>query len=156
MTCLHNHDQILEFLRKIFLKGFQIYQNYLCALIIMALIKNKMSTITCMLWGGDKPVQYCPACSYCQFDLIQKEYWSTNSTGPTGNSATKTEPTSQGRSEGNARTTRGILADYQSMVFIRSCLFIIYCQSKHRMPSTIQVRANLFTIKAWYHIHMNI
>ena len=24
MTCLHNHDQILEFLRKIFLKGFQI------------------------------------------------------------------------------------------------------------------------------------
>ena len=32
MTCLHNHDQILEFLRKIFLKGFQIYQNYLCAL----------------------------------------------------------------------------------------------------------------------------
>ena len=33
MTCLHNHDQILEFLWKIFLKGFQIYQNYLCALI---------------------------------------------------------------------------------------------------------------------------
>ena len=33
MTCLHNHDQILEFLQKIFLKGFQIYQNYLCALI---------------------------------------------------------------------------------------------------------------------------
>ena len=32
MTCLHNHDQILEFLWKIFLKGFQIYQNYLCAL----------------------------------------------------------------------------------------------------------------------------
>ena len=32
MTCLHNHDQILEFLRKIFLKDFQIYQNYLCAL----------------------------------------------------------------------------------------------------------------------------
>ena len=32
MTCLHNHDQVLEFLRKIFLKGFQIYQNYLCAL----------------------------------------------------------------------------------------------------------------------------
>ena len=32
MTCLHNHDQILEFLRKIFFKGFQIYQNYLCAL----------------------------------------------------------------------------------------------------------------------------
>ena len=32
MICLHNHDQILEFLRKIFLKGFQIYQNYLCAL----------------------------------------------------------------------------------------------------------------------------
>ena len=32
MTCLHNHDQILEFLQKIFLKGFQIYQNYLCAL----------------------------------------------------------------------------------------------------------------------------
>ena len=32
MTCLPNHDQILEFLRKIFLKGFQIYQNYLCAL----------------------------------------------------------------------------------------------------------------------------
>ena len=32
MTCLHNHDQILEFLGKIFLKGFQIYQNYLCAL----------------------------------------------------------------------------------------------------------------------------
>ena len=32
MTCLHNHDQILEFLRKIFWKGFQIYQNYLCAL----------------------------------------------------------------------------------------------------------------------------
>ena len=37
MTCLHNHDQILEFLWKIFLKGFQIYQNYLCAL-------------TCILW----------------------------------------------------------------------------------------------------------
>ena len=33
MTCLHNHDQILEFLRKIFLKGFQIDQNYLCAFI---------------------------------------------------------------------------------------------------------------------------
>ena len=32
MICLHNHDQILEFLRKMFLKGFQIYQNYLCAL----------------------------------------------------------------------------------------------------------------------------
>ena len=32
MTCLHNHDQLLEFLKKIFLKGFQIYQNYLCAL----------------------------------------------------------------------------------------------------------------------------
>ena len=32
MKCLHNHDQILEFLRKISLKGFQIYQNYLCAL----------------------------------------------------------------------------------------------------------------------------
>ena len=32
MTCLHNHEQILEFLRKIFLKVFQIYQNYLCAL----------------------------------------------------------------------------------------------------------------------------
>ena len=29
MTCLHDHDQILEFLRKIFLGGFQIYQNYL-------------------------------------------------------------------------------------------------------------------------------
>ena len=37
MACLHNHDQILEFLRKIFLKGFQIYQNYLCALITMFL-----------------------------------------------------------------------------------------------------------------------
>ena len=36
MTCLHNHDQILEFLRKIFWKGFQIYQNYLCALRISA------------------------------------------------------------------------------------------------------------------------
>ena len=35
MTCLHNHDQILEFLQKIILKGFQIYQNYLCALIDM-------------------------------------------------------------------------------------------------------------------------
>ena len=32
MTCLHNHNQILEFLQKIFLKGFQIYQTYLCAL----------------------------------------------------------------------------------------------------------------------------
>ena len=31
MTCPHNHDQILAFPRKIFLKGFQIYQNYLCA-----------------------------------------------------------------------------------------------------------------------------
>ena len=40
MTCLHNHDQIIEFLRKIFLKGFQIYQNYLCAL--------KDTTILCM------------------------------------------------------------------------------------------------------------
>ena len=37
MTCLHNHDQILEFLRKIFLKGFQIYQNYLCALTLIPL-----------------------------------------------------------------------------------------------------------------------
>ena len=27
MICLHNHDQILEFLRKILLKGFQIYQR---------------------------------------------------------------------------------------------------------------------------------
>ena len=35
MTCLHNHDQILEFLRKLFLKGFQIYQNYLCALTLL-------------------------------------------------------------------------------------------------------------------------
>ena len=37
MTCLHNHDQILQFLRKIFLKGFQIYQNYLCALTLIRL-----------------------------------------------------------------------------------------------------------------------
>ena len=41
MTCLHNHDQILEFLRKIFLKGFQIYQNYLCALRANAQLYNK-------------------------------------------------------------------------------------------------------------------
>ena len=32
MTYLHNHDQILEFLWKILPKGFQINQNYLCAL----------------------------------------------------------------------------------------------------------------------------
>ena len=32
-------NQILEFVRKIFLKGFQIYQNYLCAL--MMLLKCK-------------------------------------------------------------------------------------------------------------------
>ena len=32
MSCLHNRDQILEFLRKFFLKGFHIYQNYLCVL----------------------------------------------------------------------------------------------------------------------------
>ena len=37
MTCLHNHDQILEFLRKIFLNGFQVYQNYLCALSFFSL-----------------------------------------------------------------------------------------------------------------------
>ena len=40
MTCLHNHDQILELLRKIFLKGFQIYQNYLCALKEVFLLIN--------------------------------------------------------------------------------------------------------------------
>ena len=43
MTCLHNHDQIIEFLRKIFLKGFQIYQNYLCALILKYL--NSLSEL---------------------------------------------------------------------------------------------------------------
>ena len=47
MTCLHNHDQILEFLRKIFLKGFQIYQNYLCALTKLNKI-DKNLILTCM------------------------------------------------------------------------------------------------------------
>ena len=32
MSCLYNHYQILEFVRKISLKSFEIYQNYLCAL----------------------------------------------------------------------------------------------------------------------------
>ena len=35
MTCLHNHDQILEYQGEIFLEGFQNYQNYLCALTTM-------------------------------------------------------------------------------------------------------------------------
>ena len=48
MTCLHNHDQILEFLRKLFLKGFQIYQNYLCALILK--ISSRVDARRC-LWG---------------------------------------------------------------------------------------------------------
>ena len=48
MTCLHNHDQILEFLRKIFLKGFQIYQNYLCALIIVHI--NNLYNIMCIFY----------------------------------------------------------------------------------------------------------
>ena len=51
MTCLHNHDQILEFLRKIFLKGFQIYQNYLCALMYI-IIYNKY-TINIQLYICD-------------------------------------------------------------------------------------------------------
>ena len=52
MICLHNHDQILEFLRKIFLKGFQIYQNYLCALsvntycIVLCHMSNKLKIIS--------------------------------------------------------------------------------------------------------------
>ena len=32
MACVHNHDQIPEFLAKMLLKGFSVYQNYLCAL----------------------------------------------------------------------------------------------------------------------------
>lgn len=32
MTCIHNLDEILKFYCEMFLKGFQIYQNYLCAL----------------------------------------------------------------------------------------------------------------------------
>ena len=32
MTCIHDLDEILKFQRDMFLKGFQIYQNYLCAL----------------------------------------------------------------------------------------------------------------------------
>ena len=42
MNCLHNHDQILEFLRKIFLKDFQIYQNYLCALTMFSFHLGKI------------------------------------------------------------------------------------------------------------------
>ena len=49
MICLHNHDQILEFLRKIFLKGFQIYQNYLCALM------------------------YCTLHFFCHYDFFHKK-----------------------------------------------------------------------------------
>ena len=37
----HNHDQILEFLRKmIFERNIQIYQNYLCALKILMVQDN--------------------------------------------------------------------------------------------------------------------
>ena len=32
MTCIHNPDEILKFQWKCSFKGFQIYQNYLCAL----------------------------------------------------------------------------------------------------------------------------
>ena len=49
MTCLHNHDQILEFLRKIFLKGFQIYQNYLCAL-TNKVIRSKLDNSCFLLY----------------------------------------------------------------------------------------------------------
>ena len=55
MTCLHNHDQILEFLQKIFLKGFQIYQNYLCALKLFLTLElrkwkfdNKLLLLNCL------------------------------------------------------------------------------------------------------------
>ena len=36
MTCLHNHDQILEFLRLIFLKGlYRFTKTISCALIVV-------------------------------------------------------------------------------------------------------------------------
>ena len=47
MTCLHNHDQILEFLQKIFLKGFQIYQNYLCPLSYDTAVMNSCILKSC-------------------------------------------------------------------------------------------------------------
>ena len=46
MTCLHNHYQILEFLQKIYLKGFQIYQNYLCALTQLCLLDALADCLT--------------------------------------------------------------------------------------------------------------
>ena len=70
MTCLHNHDQILEFLRKIFLKGFQIYQNYLCALIIyINVVSFAVWVSTGMSWHFIVVSQYrvCTvySCLYC-------------------------------------------------------------------------------------------
>ena len=43
MTCIHNADEILKFQWKMFLKGFQIYQSYLCALIMG----------TCFQWNNN-------------------------------------------------------------------------------------------------------
>ena len=63
MTCLHNHDQILEFLRKIFLKGFQIYQNYLCALMLEQMsgyTTSKTEKEVMML--ESLPVSMCVSC----------------------------------------------------------------------------------------------
>ena len=47
MTCLHNHDQILEF-QRIFLKGFQIYQNYLRALIMCVCVCVRVRVSVCV------------------------------------------------------------------------------------------------------------
>ena len=61
MTCLHNHDQILEYQGKIFFEGFQNYQNYLCALIL-----NKIQP-----WQKLSG-KYCK----CQLNTKCDRYWS--------------------------------------------------------------------------------
>ena len=46
MTCIHNPDEILKFQWKMFLKGFQIHRNYLCALkkVSRGLVNNERSS----------------------------------------------------------------------------------------------------------------
>ena len=67
MTCLHNHDQILEFLRKIFLKGFQIYQNYLCALTYLNMLLY-YKNINNYLHFGENPIRFGPVVKkICEF-----------------------------------------------------------------------------------------
>ena len=53
MSCLYNHDQILEFVRKISLKSFEIYQNYLCALSHIEFTFHKLQLyLQRKLWKG--------------------------------------------------------------------------------------------------------